>query len=55
MRRKTTIVQCGGGWPTNIGNAFIDLGSMYTLNRAREYIKLYKSLYDEKKSIGGQK
>ena len=36
MKRKITIIQSGGGWPTNIGNAFIDLGSMYTLNRALE-------------------
>lgn len=36
MRRKTTIVMSGGGWSTNIGNAFVDLGSIYTLSRAFE-------------------
>ena len=34
MKGKITIVQGGGGWPTNIGNAFIDLGSMYTIEKA---------------------
>jgi len=28
------IVYLGGGWPTNIGNAFIDLGSIYSLKMA---------------------
>ena len=38
MRRRTTIVQMGGGLPNNIGNAFIDLGSMYTIKKAlKEY------------------
>ena len=34
MRRKTTIVHWGGAWLTNIGNAFIDLGSMYSIKKA---------------------
>ncbi|NQE05804.1 hypothetical protein C5S32_08030 [ANME-1 cluster archaeon GoMg1] len=34
MRRKTTIVQMGGAWPINIGNAFIELGSIYTIKKA---------------------
>ena len=34
MRQETTIVQSGGAWPNNIGNAFIDLGSMYTIKKA---------------------
>ncbi|MGB9614686.1 MAG: hypothetical protein ACPL3B_04240, partial [Fervidobacterium sp.] len=29
-----TILQCGGGWPDSIGNAFIDFGSMYALKKA---------------------
>ncbi|MBI2644493.1 MAG: polysaccharide pyruvyl transferase family protein [Candidatus Wildermuthbacteria bacterium] len=29
-----SIVYFGGGWPTNIGNAFIDLGSMHSLRSA---------------------
>jgi hypothetical protein len=36
MTREITIIQCGGGWPTNIGNAFIDLGSIYTLKKVCE-------------------
>jgi hypothetical protein len=34
MRRETTIVEMGGGWPDNIGNAFIDLGSLYSIRKA---------------------
>ena len=32
--RKITVLQNGGGWATNIGNAFIDLGSMACLSEA---------------------
>jgi len=32
--KKITILQNGGGWSTNIGNAFIDLGSMACLREA---------------------
>ncbi|MGD0577096.1 MAG: polysaccharide pyruvyl transferase family protein [Candidatus Staskawiczbacteria bacterium] len=32
--KKTHITYLGGVWPTNIGNAFIDLGSMYLLKKA---------------------
>lgn len=34
MKNKKTTVQIGGSWPPNIGNAFIDLGSMHTLKKA---------------------
>ncbi len=34
MSKKLTIVQIGGGWPPNIGNAFIDFGSIYILRQA---------------------
>lgn len=36
MKKKTIGFQSGGGWSTNIGNAFVDLGSMYSLNKALE-------------------
>ena len=36
MDSKQTILQRGGGWATNIGNAFIDLGSMFALESATE-------------------
>lgn len=36
MKRNTTILQYGGGWPDSIGNAFIDFGSMYALKKAVE-------------------
>jgi len=32
--KKITILQNGGGWITNIGNAFIDIGSMVCLREA---------------------
>jgi len=32
--KRITILQNGGGWTTNIGNAFIDLGSMECLSGA---------------------
>jgi len=32
--KRITVLQSGGGWTTNIGNAFIDLGSMACLNQA---------------------
>ena len=28
------ILHCGGGWPTNIGNAFIDFGIRYLIKKA---------------------
>lgn len=34
MSGKISIVQHGGGWITNIGNAFFDLGSMWAVDRA---------------------
>ena len=33
-RESVHITYLGGGWPTNIGNAFIDLGSIYSLKKA---------------------
>jgi hypothetical protein len=34
MEDNITIVHHGGGWISNIGNAFIDYGSMYSLKQA---------------------
>lgn len=33
-RRETQIAYFGGAWPTNIGNAFVDLGSIQSLKMA---------------------
>lgn len=46
MNHKTTILQCGGAWATNIGNAFIDLGSICALQKAvrRSQIALSSNL-----------
>lgn len=35
------ILQCGGGWPTNIGNAFIDIGAHYSIKKVRPNSKVY--------------
>jgi len=35
------ILYYGGCWPTNIGNAFIDLGSMYTIKAASPNSRLF--------------
>ncbi len=35
------ILFCGGGWPINVGNAFIDYGSMYMLRKAFPNDKVY--------------
>src|SRR5258705_542304 len=48
------ITYLGGGWPTNIGNAFIDLGSMHSLRLAISGCKgslvsqLPRGLFDKK-------
>lgn len=34
MADSPIILQHGGGWPTNIGNGFIDHGSMYSIEKA---------------------
>lgn len=34
QNKKMNITYLGGAWPTNIGNAFIDLGSMHSLKSA---------------------
>lgn len=34
MEEDLTVLQHGGGWVTNIGNAFIDYGSMYSIEQA---------------------
>jgi len=31
---RKTIIYYGGRWPTNIGNAFIDYGALYTIKKA---------------------
>jgi len=36
MKQKKTMVLWGGNWTRNIGDAFIDLGSVYSLNQASE-------------------
>ena len=36
MKKEAVGFQSGGGWSTNMGNAFVDLGSMYSLNKALE-------------------
>lgn len=35
------ILHCGGGWPTNIGNAFIDFGIRYSIKKAMPNSKVY--------------
>ena len=37
------ILHCGGGWPTNIGNAFIDFGIRYLIISKRKGFNLVKS------------
>lgn len=34
LNKNSCFVQCGGGWPENIGNAFIDYGVKYILTKA---------------------
>jgi len=41
MKIKKSIIQIGGGWAPNIGNAFIDLGSIYTLKQASHECNVY--------------
>ncbi|KXB08564.1 hypothetical protein AKJ55_00765 [candidate division MSBL1 archaeon SCGC-AAA382M17] len=40
---KSKIIQFGGGWMENIGNAFIDMGSLYVLNKALEKKEIFLS------------
>jgi hypothetical protein len=40
MEHEVTFLQCGGGWVTNIGNAFIDMGAMYALRKAVQQSKI---------------
>jgi len=35
------ILFYAGGWPTNIGNAFIDYGSIYTIKTAVPNAEVY--------------
>jgi hypothetical protein len=35
------ILHCGGGWPTNIGNAFIDFGIRYLIKKTMPNSKVY--------------
>lgn len=35
------ILHCGGGWPTNIGNAFIDFGLRYLIKETMPKSKVY--------------
>ena len=35
------ILHCGGGWPTNIGNAFIDFGISYLIKKTIPNSKVY--------------
>jgi hypothetical protein len=39
--KKINITYLGGGWPTNIGNAFIDKGSLYSLKLANPNANIY--------------
>lgn len=39
--RELRIVYYGGAWPTNIGNAFIDIGSIHSLKLAVQEAKVY--------------
>jgi len=39
--KKINIVYLGGGWPTNIGNAFIDKGSLCSLKLANPNASIY--------------
>ena len=36
LKRKDTIIMWGGNWPRNIGDAFVELGSVYAINQASE-------------------
>ena len=40
---STQIVHNGGGWILNIGNAFIDLGSMHSLKQASDDVDIHLS------------
>lgn len=41
MQLKKKIIYYGGCWPTNIGNAFIDYGSVYTIKEACPNADIY--------------
>ena len=38
---KLRILHCGGGWPTNIGNAFIDFGIQYLIKETIPNSEVY--------------
>lgn len=40
QERKISVTYLGGAWPTNIGNAFIDLGSMHSLRTANPNVSI---------------
>ena len=35
------VLHCGGGWPTNIGNAFIDIGIQYLVKKVMPNSEIY--------------
>lgn len=39
--KEIKILHCGGGWPTNIGNAFIDFGIHYLIKKTIPNSKVY--------------
>jgi len=39
--KKIKILHCGGGWPTNIGNAFIDFGIRYLIKKTIPNSEVY--------------
>lgn len=41
--KEIKILCCGGGWPTNIGNAFIDLGIHCSIEMALPNSKIYSA------------
>lgn len=41
MKQRLTILYSGGGWISNVGNAFIDYGCIYSLKKAIPNCNLY--------------
>ena len=41
MDKEIKVLHCGGGWPTNIGNAFIDFGIRYLIKKTIPNSKVY--------------